>query len=172
MRIQQSDLRLVARDTPGCLWLFGLVFVASGTFVLASAPFSKEWAGFVAWERTAIIAIGITHLGAGLFLIRHTPATVLELDRTRGLGIHRLRHPGDRAWTVTQFRLADLRDVSLLEGRDSDGDPAYTVRLVLADGRELKLHGATMASQAPAEGKARQIRSFMGMREDDRTIGR
>ena len=165
MRITQSDLRLVARDTPGCLWLFGLMFVASGTFVLASAPFSKEWAGFVALERTTILAIGIAHLAVGLFLIRRTPATVLELDRTRGLGVHRLRHPGDREWTVTQFRLADLRDVDVLQSRDSDGDPAYTVRLVLADGRQLKLHCATMAAKAPAEAKAGQVRRFMELKD-------
>jgi hypothetical protein len=162
MRIQQTGLRLVAKDTPGCLWLFGLVFVSSGTFVLASVPFSAEWAGFTGWERTAILAIGISHLGAGLWLIRSTPATVLELDRTRGLGTHRLRHPGDRDWTVTRFPLADLRDVNLLEGSDSDGDPTFAIRLVLADGRELRLHGATMASKTAAEGKAREIGKFIG----------
>ena len=172
MRITQSGLRLVAKDTPGCLWLFGLVFVSSGTFVLASAPFSPEWADFTGWERTAILAIGIAHLGAGLFLIRRTPATVLELDRARGTGTHRLRHPGDRAWTVTQFRLADLRDIDVLQSADSDGDPAYTVRLVLTDGRELKLHGATMSSKAPAERKAADIRGFMELKEGERAIGR
>ena len=163
MRITQSGLRLVAKDTPGCLWLFGLVFVSSGTFVLVAAPLSQEWAGFVGWERTAILAIGIGHLAAGLFLIRYTPATVLELDRTRGTGTHRLRHPGDREWTITQFRLADLRDIGVLQSSDSDGDPAYTVRLVLADGRELRLHAATMNSRGPADQKAGEIRRFVGL---------
>lgn len=165
MRISQSSFRLVARDTPGCLWLFGLVFVASGTFVLVAAPLSEEWADFVGWERTAILAIGIAHLAAGLFLIRHTPATVLELDRTRGTGIHRLRHPGDREWKATHFRLADVRGVMVHEERDSDGDPAFTVQLLLADGRELRLHGALMPSQAPAEARAAEIRRFIGLGE-------
>ena len=57
---------------------------------------------------------------------------------------------------------ADLRDVNLLEGSDSDGDPTFAIRLVLADGRELRLHGATMASKTAAEGKAREIGKFIG----------
>ena len=163
MRIQQSSGRLVARDTPGCLWLFGLVFVASGTFVLTAAPWSPEWATFSGWERTAILAIGIGHLGAGLWLIRSTPQTTLELDRARGTGTHRTRHPGNRDWSVTTFRLADLRDVNLLEERDSDGDPAFVVRALLADGRELRLHGTTTSARKPAAERAGEIRKFLGL---------
>jgi hypothetical protein len=163
MRIQQSPSRLVARDTPGCLWLFGLVFVMSGTFVLVAAPLSIEWATFTGWERAAILAIGIGHLGGGLWLIRQTPATTLELDRARGTGTHRIRHPGDRSETVVVFRLADLRDVDVLEERDSDGDPAFVVRVVLADGRALKLHGATVRDEARAAERAGEIRQFVGL---------
>jgi hypothetical protein len=163
MRIQQSASRLVARDTPGCLWLFGLVFVMSGTFVLVAVPLSREWATFTGWERAGILAIGIGHLGGGLWLIRHTPATRLELDRTRGTGTHRIRHPGDRRETVVAFRLADLRDVDVLEERDSDGDPAFVVRLRLADGRTLRLHGATVPTRAPAVERAGEIRRFLGL---------
>ena len=163
MRIQQSASRLVVRDTPGCLWLFGLVFVMSGTFVLVAAPLSIEWATFTGWERAAILAIGIGHLGGGLWLIRQTPATTLELDRARGTGTHRIRHPGDRSETVVVFRLADLRDVDVLEERDSDGDPAFVVRVRLADGRQLRLHGATVRDRGRAAERAGEIRRFVGM---------
>jgi hypothetical protein len=163
MRIQHSASRLVARDTPGCLWLFGLAFVMSGTFVLVAAPLSPEWATFTGWERAGILAIGFGHLGGGLWLIRHTPATTLELDRARGTGTHRIRHPGDRSETIVAFKLADLRDVDVLEERDSDGDPAFVVRLVLAGGRELRLHGPTVPARPPAVQRADTIRRFMGM---------
>jgi hypothetical protein len=163
MRIQHSASRLVVRDTPGCLWLFGFVFVMSGTFVLVAVPLSPEWVTFTGWERAAILAIGIGHLGGGLWLIRHTPATTLELDRARGTGTHRIRHPGNRSETVVAFTLADLRDVDVLEERDSDGDPAFVVRVLLADGRQLRLHGATVRDGARAAGRAGEIRRFMGM---------
>jgi len=173
MRIQQSASRLVARDTPGCLWLFGLVFVASGTFVLAAVPWAPEWATFTGWERTAILAIGIGHLGGGLWFIRSMPATSLELDRARGTGTHRTRHPGDRRAAVLAFRLSDLRDVDVLEERDSDGDPVFVVRVLLADGRALRLHGVTLRARAPAVERAGTILRFLGLRvEDDEAIGR
>jgi hypothetical protein len=163
MRIEHSAARLVARDTPGCLWLFGLVFVASGSFVLGSVPLAPDWAGFSGWERLAVFAIGISHLGGGLWLIRQHPTTRLELDRARGSGRLTRRYPGDRAATVTRFSLTDLRDVRILERRDSDGDPCFAISLVLADGRELPLHGAPVSARTTVVGWARPLRQFLGL---------
>jgi hypothetical protein len=163
MRIEHSASRLTLRDTPGCLWLFGLVFVASGTFVLGSAPFSREWAGFSGWERTGILVIGVAHLLAGLWLIRQQPTTRLELDRATGTGTFTVRHPGDRAPAVTTFPLSDLQDVRIVEHRDSDGDLRYHVVLALAGGRELRLHGASVQARATVAGWARPLRQFAGL---------
>jgi hypothetical protein len=163
MRIQHSASRLTLRDRPGCLWLFGLLFVASGTFVLGSVPFAPEWATFGRWERAAILAIGLGHFCAGLWLVRRHPTTRLELDRAQGTGTFSIRHPGDRVPTVTRFSLSDLRDVRILEQRDSDGDPSFALALVLAEGGELRLHGAPARTRATVTEWARPLRQFAGL---------
>jgi hypothetical protein len=163
MRVAGSGTHLVVADTPGCIWLLGLVFVASGTFVLALPLFMAEWATFQWWERAAVLAIGAAHLGGGLWFIRHHPATRTELDRARGVGTHHLRRLGQREATVTQFRLAEVRDVSVVEEKDTDGDLVYRIRLQLQDGRELPLKSHPSPGEAQAREHAGAIRRFLGL---------
>ena len=163
MRLTDTGTRLVAADTPGAIWVLGLVFVASGTLVLSVPLFADEWASFGPWERIAIFAIGLSHLAGGLWTIRLHPKTQVELDRAGGAGTHSVRHPGDRVGAVTRFRLADVRDVGVVEEKDSDGDPVYLVRMLLADGRELRLQGHPSHGEAPARDQAAAIRRFVGL---------
>lgn len=163
MRLTDTGTRLVAADRPGATWILGLAFVASGTFVLCIPLFANEWATFGIWERIAILAIGLSHLGGGLWTIRQHPATEVEFDRAGGAGTHRVRRPGERVGAITQFRLADVRDVGVLEEKDSDGDPVYLVRMLLADGRELRLQGHPAHGESMAREQAAAIRRFVGL---------
>src|SRR5689334_3845154 len=95
MRIIETDSRLELRDIPRGLWIFGLVFVASGSFVLSVPLIAPEWPGFVLWQRLAVIAIGVSHLAGGLFLVGRARATVTEFDRATNLGAQRVR----KLWT-------------------------------------------------------------------------
>jgi hypothetical protein len=163
MRLTDTGTRLVAADTPGALWVLGLAFVASGTLVLSVPLFADEWATFGIWERLAVLAIGLSHLAGGLYTIRMHPATRVELDRMGGAGTHHVRKPGERVGAVTRFRLADVRDVGVLETKDSDGDPVFEVRMRLSDGRELHLQGHPDHGRAAAREQAAAIRRFVGL---------
>jgi hypothetical protein len=173
MRLTVTGTRLVAADTPGGLWVLGLAFVASGTLVLTVPLFADEWATFGIWERIAVFAIGLSHLAGGLYTIRMHPATTVELDRAGGAGTHHVRKPGERVGAITRFRLADVRDVGVVETKDSDGDPVFEVSMRLADGRELHLQGHPNHGQAAAREQAAAIRRFVGLPalpETDRSV--
>jgi hypothetical protein len=53
--------------------------------------------------------------------------------------------------------------VRILEERDSDGDPSFALALVLADGGELRLHGAPARTRATVTEWARPLRQFAGL---------
>jgi hypothetical protein len=163
LKITESGGRLVATDTPRVIWSLGLVFVASGIFVLTSAPLSAEWATFAFWERAAVLAIGVAHLGGGLWFIRAHPSVRTAIDLTRRTGEHRIRRPGERRATVTHFSLADVREVDLVRDKDSDGDPVYGVRLILTDGRELRLQSFLRPGEAEASERTAVIRRIVGL---------
>ena len=156
------------RDVPGVMWVLGLVFVASGTFVLTAPLWAEEWRDFGLWPRLAVIAIGVAHVGGGLFTAGQPRATVTELDRARGFGARRVRQLWTR-WEASsdsapaEFALADVRAVEVVRSKDSDGDPVFQVRLRLARGESVWLQAQPMTGERYATDQAARIRSFLGL---------
>ena len=152
---------MVISDTPGCLWLFGLAFIASGMLVLTVPFASSEWASFVLWERAAVLTIGVGHFAAGMWTVRRHAATRTELDRVSGIGTHRVRRPGTRLPEVTSFSLADVRGVDIQRDVDSEGDPMFQLRLWLSGSRVLFLQGQPAHGEMLAQERANTIRRFL-----------
>jgi hypothetical protein len=170
MRIIETSSRLVLRDVPIGLWLFGLVFVTSGSFVLASPLWSSEWRDFRLWVQLAILTIGAAHLAGGLYVTGKARATVTELDRASNRGSHRVRrlwsrwrgaHGAERA----EFALADARAVEIVQSKDGDGDPMYQLRLWLAGSEWLWLQAQAVHGEARVREQAERVRDFLGLDE-------
>lgn len=168
MRITETATRLELRDIPRGLWIFGLVFVASGSFVLTIPFTAPEWRTFELWQRLAVVTIGASHLAGGLFLVGRARATVMVLDRATNLGAPRIR----RLWTRwhgvhgserTEFALDRARAVEIVHSKDSDGDPMYQLRLWLEGSESLWLQGQAVHGEARVREQAERIRWFLGL---------
>jgi hypothetical protein len=170
MRIIETGSRLELRDVPRGQWIFGLVFVASGSFVLTVPFIAREWRGFELWQRLAVVAIGVAHLAGGLMFVARARATVTELDRATNLGAQRVR----RLWTSwrgadgserTEFALDRARAVEIVGSKDSDGDPMYRVRLWLRGSESLWLQGQAVHGEKRVREQAERVRRFLGLDE-------
>ena len=128
----------VVGDARGCFAAFGSLFLMSGTFATVAACTGE----MPLLARLGVLAIGLAHLGGGLFAGWGESRTAVV---TRG------------GATVTHrrlFRAADVQHVSATavagveveEGRDSDGDATFAPRLRLATGRHLALTSQTLPS--------------------------
>jgi len=175
MRIIETDSRLELRDIPRGLWIFGLVFVASGSFVLTVPVLAPEWRGFELWQRLAVIAIGMSHLAGGLFFVGRARATVTELDRAANLGVQRVR----KLWTRwqgahgserTEFALDRARAVEIVHSKDSDGDPMYRLRLWLAGSDSLWLQGQAVHGEKRVREQAECVSRFLGLEMQPRDV--
>ena len=166
MRIIEIGSRLVLRDVPIGLWLFGLVFVSSGSFVLTAPLWAEEWPGFHFWERLAVVAIGVSHLAGGVFMAGQARATVTELDRATNRGSQRVRRLWSR-WrgafgaARTEFALGDARAVEIVHSKDGDGDPMYQLRLWLAGSESLWLQAQAVHGEARVREQADRVRHFL-----------
>ena len=155
---------MVARDRPGCLWLFGLWFVAGGVLATLMPFVAVNRSEVPWWGRLLAVVIGLTTLAGGLFTIRAHPETTAELDRGSGFG--RVRTRGfARATTTATFPLADVRALEVTTERDSDGDPLYRTRLWLADSRALWLQANAVYGAESVQAQAARIRGFLGLAE-------
>ena len=168
MRIAESGSRLVLRDVPVGLWLFGLVFVTSGSFVLTVPLWAPEWRDFQLWQRLALVAIAVSHLAGGLFMAGNARATVTELDGATKRGSHRVRRlwsrwHGAHGTERTEFALDAARAVEIVHSRDGDGDPMYQLRLWLAGSESIWLQAQAVHGETRVREQAERVRHFLGL---------
>jgi hypothetical protein len=164
MRISETPDRLTVRDTPGALWLLGLAFVASGSFVLSIPFWSPEWRAFVLWERLAVLAIGAAHLAGGAYSAWRPASTRTDFDWTTSVGVQRVRRIWPFARSVTErFVLADVRAIEIVRSSDNDGDPMFQLRLWLAGSRALWLQAQPVHGEGGALEHASRVRRFLGL---------
>lgn len=163
MRISETTDRLIVSDTPMAIWLLGMAFVASGTFVLSMPFWSTEWSRIGFWIRSAIVVIGASHLAGGSYTMLRAAATRTELDRRRGVGRQIIRWAWRTTATRTQFALADARALEIVRSTDSDGDPIFQLRLWLAQSRPLWLMAQPIHGEERLLEKAERVRRFLDL---------
>jgi hypothetical protein len=162
-RIDESPDRLVVRDSPKGLWLFGSLFVTSGLIVLTVPFVSTAWHGFVLWERLAIIAIGIGHFSGGAWTVWRQVETITTFNRLTGDARSVRRHPFSWHVQLAEFKLADARALEIQSSVDSDGDPMYQLRLWLSGSRVVPLQAQPAHGRERAEANAATLRRSLGL---------
>jgi len=162
MRVSELGDRLVVSSTPGCLWLFGLWFVAGGALAVFATCFATNAHELSWWARLAALGVGVAALAAGVFIVAQAPAVRTELDRAADRGVVISRALG-RAARVEEFRCSDVRGLEVHEARDGDGDATFQLRLWLRDGRVVALHGNVSYGREWVEARAAPIRRFLGL---------
>jgi hypothetical protein len=161
MRIVESRSRLTASESPIVIWALGLGFVASGLFVLTMPLWLDEWTAIRGWIQLAIVVIGISHIGGGLYTIVNARATRIELDTVKDQGTVRMRGFWERRGTLSTFHPSQAQFIELAESRDSDGDPIYRLRLWLAGGEHVWLQAQATHGAAYLMSRAERIARFL-----------
>lgn len=163
MRVTDHGTRLVIRDTPGCLWLFGAWFVAGGV-IAAAMPFVAENRSDVpGWGRFLILLLGAAAAAVGWTTMRRSPTTHTELDAATGRVRVHTRAPFGRT-RVDDFALTDIGVVQVLSSRDDEGTEHFSLRLLLRDGRAIPLHTQPSLAKGAVDRVAERIRDFLGAR--------
>jgi hypothetical protein len=162
VRIEERGNVLIAQATPGCVWIFGLWFVAGGALAIVMTFAAHNAHELAWWERLLVLVIGAACAAAGLFVIVGAPAVRAVFDRTSGRAI--VTTTGLRTRTRVEFACRDVCVVDLREEKDSDGDPMYQVRIWLRDGRAILLQSQPVHGFAWCAVRADAIRRFLGVK--------
>ena len=164
MRIVETPSRLTISDVPLGMWSLGLAFVTSGAFVLSIPLWAPEWRGWGFLERAAVLAIGLGHLGGGLYSTLGPKATRTELDRASRTGWQRIRRLWATVGATEHFQLAEARQVEVVRSTDNDGDSQFQLRLWLAGSRAVWLQAQpTRGNDTEAQIRAQMVRKFLGL---------
>lgn len=164
MRITETPQRLTLTDVPRGQWLLGLLFVASGLFVLSIPLLAIEWRHFAVWQRLAVLAIGLGHLAGGLYSAIRPAATHTAFDRARDLGalqVWRLWRWRNRL--TNRFALTDVQDIEIVRSADADGAPMFQLRLWLRGSQTFWLQAQPVHGEARVRESAERVRRFLGL---------
>jgi hypothetical protein len=133
--IPSSD-GLIISDSPGCFRIFGTFFCVLGAAAIFAA-ITEMSAYYPAGQVVLAVGLGLAVFSAGIYLIYNAPSSRVVISKTRNE--LQVIHRGLFRREELKFGLNDIRKVYIVQGKDIDGGPVFTMRFQLADGRELPL---------------------------------
>ena len=138
MQTEQTENLLVIRETPGCLWIFGLFFaLVGGAFVWGALGGFADWGGQSFWTLAAALAMGSVGVAAGAWMIYGAPVTRVVIDRLeKDILITRYGLFGKRQ---SRYEFGEIEAFRLVEETDAENDPVWFLGLDLRSGETLKI---------------------------------
>lgn len=138
MNIKQTGNELIIQETPGCLWILGLLFVlVGGMFVYGSLggfTNADEVPRYAIYSAFLMGAIGVA---AGVWIVFHAPVTKVFINRqTENVVLIRRDLFGKRE---NIFGFEQIKQFCLIEEKDSEGDPVWSLGLELSNGETIKI---------------------------------
>lgn len=138
MKIERTNQTLTIKETPGCLWLFGLFFACVGaTFVYGAAGGYSNFEQIQQYVLIAHMFMGVAAVAAGYWIIFKAPITRIIIDRSSETVSYSKR--GIAGSSSANYRFEDIRGFTLVEDLDNDGDKIFALGLELADGELLNI---------------------------------
>jgi hypothetical protein len=136
MRAATASGEITLTDSPAIFWLLGLFFCGLGFLALLAVRSSLRQADPL-WEILLPALLGLAAITAGLWIIYAAPASRVTLRPVQGEIT--LRRRGLLQNATRRIAFADIVSAYLVQGKDIDGGPVYTLRLMLTTGEEVPL---------------------------------
>lgn len=138
MKTTQNTNFLTLYETPGCLWFIGLFFMlVGGIFVYGALGGLKDYQTQSPWMLAAALLMGSAGVGVGFWIIYGAPLTKVVVDHINDeLTITKRGLFGKRE---TIYTFEEIKYFRLIEDRDDEGAPIWSVGMELIDGELIKI---------------------------------
>jgi hypothetical protein len=138
MRLTVSPDKLILRETPGCLWLFGSFFISvSAVFVYGSLGGFTDYDRVPWWAIAASFLMGTIGISVGVWQIFLAPVTFIEIDRRRKTVVHRRR--GLFGSKSDEYGFDQVKQFCAEQDLDDEGDPIWYLGLEFYGGKIVRI---------------------------------
>jgi len=138
VKIEQNENELIIRETPGCLWLFGLFFaVIGGIFVYGALGGVTNRDSVSPPVIFLTLIMGAVGVAVGIWIIYRAPVTKIVVNReTQTVFYTKLGLAGKQE---TIYAFAEIKQFCLVEEFDDESNPIWSLGMELSDGETIKI---------------------------------
>lgn len=138
MKAKQTADEFIIRETPGCLWLFGLFFVlVGGIFVYGALGGFKDHDRVPWWALAASFFMGSIAVGVGVWQIFKAPVTKIIVNRRTKKVAHVTRGLFNNVETI--YDLEQIKQFRAVEDKDSEGDSVWYFAMEFTSGKIIRI---------------------------------
>ena len=138
MQTEQTENELIIRESPGCLWIFGLLFViVGGFFIYGSVIGFTHYGREITWMLVLTFVLGSSALSTGVWIIYGAPITKVIINRVENtVSIMCLGLLGRRE---TLYYFDEIEQFCLVAEKDSKGDDVWFLGMNLTNEETVKI---------------------------------
>ncbi len=159
MQTEQTQNELIIRETPGCLWIFGLFFAfVGGVFVYGALGGFSNWDRHSVWTLLITFVMGSFAVAAGVWIIYGAPITRVVINRVENtLLMTRYGLFGKRE---TFYDFEEIEHFCLIEEQDDESNPIWSLGMRLADDELIKISSSPSHDERFKQNFVFQINEF------------
>ncbi len=146
MQSEQTANELIIRESPGCLWMFGLFFAVIGSiFVYGALGGFVDFGSQPLWVLTLAFLMGAAAVAAAVWLLYHAPITKVVINRTDDFVlIKRFGIFGKRQYL---YYFDEFEKFCLVEEKDDENDDIWFLGIELNDGETINISSLASRDQ-------------------------
>lgn len=138
MQIERSENELIIRETPGCLWIFGLFFAfVGGVFVYGSLGGLADFERQAIWMLALAFVMGTIGVCTGIWIISLAPITKIVINRIK-YEVSMTRY-GLSGKQETVYDFDEIEQFCLIEEQDDESNPIWSLGMQLSSGETIKI---------------------------------
>lgn len=138
MQAEQTETELIIRESPGCLWMFGLFFAfVGGVFVYGSLGGLADYDRQAPWMLALAFLMGAIGIAAGIRIIYRAPITQIVINRVENEVL--MTRYGLFGRQKTLYNFDEIEQFCLIEERDSEGDEIWSLGMKLINDETVKI---------------------------------
>lgn len=157
---EHTTTNLKVKDSAGCFWVFGLFFVVvAGFFVIGLMGAFNNLSEITKIEQAAAWFISLAGVAAGIWIIYTNPAIKTDFDKRAGIvKINKRRFIKSEN---ENYPLSDIKDVVIKESKDDEGDPIFSVEMILFNNKTATITKTWLRDKEELERISKQIKNFL-----------
>ncbi|HEX8250176.1 MAG TPA: hypothetical protein VF599_18530 [Pyrinomonadaceae bacterium] len=159
MQTEQTGNELIVRETPGCLWIFGLFFaLVGGMFVYGALGGFVNYARHEFWTLALALLMGLIAVAAGIWIIYGAPITKVVINRIENTVL--IKRYGLFGRRESFYAFDEIERFCLVEEKDSEGDNIWFLGMKLTGEETIKISSLASHDERFVSGFVFQTNEF------------